>query len=126
MLGMFGQWVLPTEYSRANAFVCEGSNLGVLVAFPVRDRNHHTSYSSRHLVGSGRPEPTHIYAWLGLPSVITAPLSLWRLRSLQVTSLLCRYYSWRASFVLPGLAAIPCAILLCALGELAPYYCTTS
>ena len=33
--GLFGQWVRPNEYSRANAFVCEGSNLGVLVAFPV-------------------------------------------------------------------------------------------
>jgi ACS family sodium-dependent inorganic phosphate cotransporter len=33
--GIFGQWVLRTEYSRANAFLCEGSNLGVLLAFPV-------------------------------------------------------------------------------------------
>jgi sugar phosphate permease len=33
--GMFGQWVRSSEYSRANAFVCEGSNLGVLVAYPV-------------------------------------------------------------------------------------------
>jgi predicted MFS family arabinose efflux permease len=33
--GLIGQWVRPTEYSRASAFMSEGSNLGVLVAFPL-------------------------------------------------------------------------------------------
>ena len=47
--GLFGQWVRPNEYSRANAFVCEGSNLGVLVAFPYA---HQTT--ARSPTGSSR------------------------------------------------------------------------
>ena len=33
--GLVGQWVGPAEFSRANAFVSEGSNFGVLVAYPL-------------------------------------------------------------------------------------------
>ena len=69
--GLFGQWVKPDEYSRANAFVCEGSNLGVLVAYPV-------------------------------------------------TSLLCEWLGYRASFFGPALAGAPCLVLLLLFGSSTP------